>query len=165
MKLQSVKFALPIFHRGKIATFSTPHGAKTFKQIRDFINNAISNHQPGNQAPEEFRFISDAQHARAILASAGEDDLAGKVMRQQHQPLTDSQDGNAERKNLWIDLRSAFVINAGWSAGKNDTVGFQRGDFRGWRVEANNFRIHLAFAHTAGYDLRVLRSEIEEKNL
>ena len=43
MKLQSVKFALPIFHRGKIATFSTPHDAKTFRQCGDFITMAIPN--------------------------------------------------------------------------------------------------------------------------
>jgi len=105
------------------------------------------------------------QHASAILASSGEDDLAAKVMRHQHQAVTNSQHGNAQRKNLWIDLRGAFVINAGWPSGKNDPVRLQRSDFAGWRVEANNFRIHLTLADSPGDDLRVLRPEIEDENL
>ncbi len=104
------------------------------------------------------------QHASAILASPGKYHLAAKMMGHQHQSVTDSQYGNAERKNFWIDLRGAFVVNTGRAAGKDDAVGFCCGDFSGWCVEANNFRIHLTLPHAAGYDLRVLRAEIEDEN-
>jgi len=43
-------------------------------------------------------------------------------------------------------------------------MGFCCGDFSGRHVEANNFRIHLAFADSSRYDLRVLRTEIEDEN-
>ena len=34
-------------------------------------------------------------------------------------------------KICWIDLRRAFVVNAGRAAGENDAVRFRRGDFSG----------------------------------
>jgi len=37
-------------------------------------------------------------------------------------------------------------------------------DFRGRCVEANNFRIHLAFPYAPRDDLRVLRPEVEDQN-
>ena len=86
------------------------------------------------------------------------------MVRHKHQSVTNSQYGNAQQKNLRIDLRRAFVIHTGWPAGKNQAIRFQRGDFGGGRIEANNFRIHLAFPHAAGYHLRVLRAEIEDEN-
>ena len=85
-------------------------------------------------------------------------------MRHQHQSVTNSQYGNAERKNLWVDLRGAFVVNTGWAAGKDNPVRFCRCDFSGWCVEADNFRINLTLADSPGYDLRVLRAKIEDEN-
>ena len=57
-----------------------------------------------------------------------------------------------------------FVVNTGWPAGKDQPIGFHCGDFGGRRVEANDLRIHLAFADPSRYDLRVLRTEIEDEN-
>src|SRR5438094_608821 len=113
---------------------------------------------------EELRSILDVQHAGAVLASSGEHDLAAKVMRHQHQSVTNSQDGNAKRKNLWVHLWSAFVVNARGPAGKDDPLRFCCGDFSSRRVEANNFRINLTLTDSPRYDLGVLRAEIEDEN-
>src|SRR5213080_5005732 len=43
MKLQSVKFALPILDGGEVATFSRPDDNKPFRQSRDFVAMAVPN--------------------------------------------------------------------------------------------------------------------------
>ena len=43
MKLQAVKFALRILHRGEIAAFGRPDDAKTFRQRRHFVAVAVPN--------------------------------------------------------------------------------------------------------------------------
>ena len=116
MKLQSVKFALRILHRGEVATFGRSDGAKTLRQRRHFVAMAVPNVEVAAQSIEEFRTVLDVQRTGTVLASPGKHDLAAKVMRHQHQPVTNSQYGNAERENLWVYLRSSFVINTRWSA-------------------------------------------------
>src|SRR6202171_820287 len=61
-------------------------------------------------------------------------------------------------------MRRTFVVNAGRSAGENDSVYFRLRNFRGRNVESSNLGINLQLAHTAGDDLRVLRAEIEDEN-
>ena len=61
-------------------------------------------------------------------------------------------------------MRRAFVVNAGWSARKDQPIGFDCCDFSRGRIEMNNLRIHLTFAYSPRYDLRVLRAKIEDEN-
>src|SRR5207245_10751741 len=116
------------------------------------------------QSLEYYRSILAWQHADAVLPSPGQHDLSPKVIRHQHQSVTNSQYGNAKRKNLWVDLWSAFVVNARGPAGKDDPLRFCCGGFSNRRVEANNFRINLTLTDSPRYDLRVLRAEIEDEN-
>ena len=108
--------------------------------------------------------IRNVQHARSVLAPTGEHDPPAKVMRHQHEPVTNPQYRNAYRKNFRIDLRRAFVVNTGRPAGKDQAIGLHCRDFGGRCVEPNNLRIHLAFPDPSRNDLRVLRAEIEDEN-
>ena len=85
-------------------------------------------------------------------------------MRHQHEPVTDSEHRNAERKNLWIDLRCAFVVNAGGSTGKDQPLRLRSSDFRDRCVETDDLRVHLALTDSSRYDLGILRAEIEDEN-
>ena len=57
-----------------------------------------------------------------------------------------------------------FIVNTRRTAGKNESLRAQSGDFSRGCIEANNFRINLEFANTPGNDLRVLRTEIQDEN-
>ena len=61
-------------------------------------------------------------------------------------------------------MRRILIVNAGRSAGENDSVRLHFFDVGGRNIEANDFRIDLAFPHTAGDHLRVLRAKIENEN-
>src|ERR1051326_3576701 len=43
MKLQSIKLSVWVLHRGEVATFCSPHNAKTFRQRRHFVAMAVPN--------------------------------------------------------------------------------------------------------------------------
>ena len=105
------------------------------------------------------------QHPGAVLAALTELDLAAEMMRHQLHPVTNSKDRNPEKKNRRIELRRALVVNAGWSAREHDAFRFQLRDLIRRDIEANDLGINLALADAARDDLRVLRTEIENKNL
>src|SRR6266536_935532 len=86
-------------------------------------------------------------------------------MRHQHQSVTNSQYGNAKRKNLWVHLWSAFVVNARGPAGKDDPLRFCCGDFSSRRVEANNFRINLTLTDSPRYDRGLLRAATQHETV
>ena len=114
---------------------------------------------------EELRAIRDVQHARAVFAPGAELHLAAQMVRHQLHPVANSQHRKAERKNLRIEVRRAFVVNAGRPARKHDALRLQRRDFLRRDIEANDLRIDLAFANPPRDDLGVLRTEIEDENL
>jgi hypothetical protein len=95
MKLEAVKFTLRILDRCEIATFGCSDDAKAFRQHRYFVAVAIPNVELIAQSIEEFRSLGHVQHAGAILTSPGKNDTAVKMMRHQHQPVTNSQYWNA----------------------------------------------------------------------
>src|SRR4029453_5732531 len=91
MKLESVKFALRILDGGEIATVGCSDNTKTFWQCRYFVAVAVPNVELITQSIEEFRSFRHMQHSSAILTAPGENDAAVKMMRHQHQTVTNSQ--------------------------------------------------------------------------
>ena len=61
-------------------------------------------------------------------------------------------------------MRRGFVVNAGRSAGKDDSVRFQLRDLVRRNIEANDLGIDLQLTDAARDYLRVLRTEIEDEN-
>ena len=57
-----------------------------------------------------------------------------------------------------------FVVNTRRTAGENEPLRFQPGDFSCRCVEANDLGINLEFANAPGDDLCVLRTEIQDEN-
>ncbi len=59
---------------------------------------------------------------------------------------------------------ASIVIDAGWSAGKDDSIRPALLDFVRADVVANDLGINLAFANAPRDDLGVLRTEIENED-
>jgi len=57
-----------------------------------------------------------------------------------------------------------FVVNTRRTAGKNESLRFQLGDFSCRYVEANDLGINLEFTNAPGNDLGVLRTEVQDEN-
>ena len=95
MKLQSVKFALPIFDCGEIGTFRPAGGEKTLRQSRHFIAVTVPDIELITEPIEQLRAVCDLQHSCAVLAPSGEHDLAAEMMRHLHQSVTNSEHRNA----------------------------------------------------------------------
>src|SRR5262249_53171657 len=151
-------------HSSEIATVGRSNNSKSFRQRSYFVAVAVPNVELIAQSIEEFRSIRHLQHSGSILAASGENDASVKMMRHQHQSVTNSQYWNAQRKDFRIDVRRAFVVNAGWPTRKDQSFGLHCGNFSGRCVEANDLRIHLAFPDPTRDDLRVLRTKIENEN-
>ena len=164
VKLQTVKFPLRIFDRGEITSLRARGGPKTFRQCGYFITVTVPDIELRAEPVEKLRTVCDLQHTRAVLTASAEYDLTAEMMRHLHEAVANSEDGNAERENLGIDLRRAFLVNAGWTAGENDSVRRKIDNFRCGNVEGNNLGVDLQFANAARDHLGVLRAEVEDED-
>jgi hypothetical protein len=57
-----------------------------------------------------------------------------------------------------------LIVNAGGSAGKDDSIWRKIGNFICRDIERNNLRINLQLTNAPADDLGVLRTEIEDEN-
>src|SRR5947208_13477303 len=79
MKLQSVKFPLSIFDRGKIGTLGSARGEKTFRQRGHFVTVTVPDIELIAESVEQLRAVRDVQHSGAVFAPAGEHDFAAEM--------------------------------------------------------------------------------------
>jgi len=164
MKLQPVKLALRILHRGEVRTLGLAGGAKTLRQRGNFIAMTVPDVELRAESVEQLRTVCHFEHARSELAAAAEFHLTAEMMRHLHEAVANAEDGNAERENFRVNLRCVFFVNAGRAAGENDSFRLEILDLRRRNVERDNLRVDLQFPNPPRDDLRVLRTEIEDKN-
>src|SRR6266508_768158 len=111
MKLQSVELALRIFHRREVGALRSPGSAKSFRQRRHFVAMTVPDIDLWAESIQQLRAVCDVQRPSAVLASPGEHNLAAKMMRHQHQPVTNSKHRNSKRKDLRIKMWRSFVLS------------------------------------------------------
>jgi hypothetical protein len=85
-------------------------------------------------------------------------------MGDQLQTITDSENGNAQIKDLRIGMRRFGIICAVGAAGKNDPFGIEGSDLLDADVVGIKFRIDTEVADATGNQLRVLGAKIEYEN-
>ena len=164
MKLQAVEFSLRIFHGGEGRAAGVGSDTKTSRQRSYLVTMTVPNVNLMPQTIEKLRAVSYIKDGGAVLTTSSVTDLATEMMGHLHQAIANSENRNSEIKNLWIDLRCAVFINAGWSAGKDNAVWWLASDVLSRRVEMDDLRVNLEFANTAADYLSVLRAEIEDEN-
>src|ERR1700732_4550274 len=105
--------------------------------------------------------ILDAQDGAAVFATLGGFHFAAEMVREPLHAVADSEDGDAERKDVDVTFRSLGIVDRAGPAGEHDAGGFELTDF----VERGGTREHggkdLLFADAAGDELRVLAAEVE----
>ena len=91
----------------------------------------------------------DHQRRGSVLALTRAHTVRAHVLRDHVQPVADPQHRAAEIQHLVGDIGRILFVEAGWSAGKNDSAGIQRADCIRREIERMDFAIHVRFAHAA----------------
>ena len=90
--------------------------------------------------------------------------LPAEEQRSQLHPVADTENGNTGVIQRRIDARGAFVVDAGWTAGKDDPLRAAGENVRKGGIPGNDFGIDVAFTDTAGDQLGVLAAEVQDQN-
>ena len=86
-----------------------------------------------------------------MLAPGAVFHFAAEVMRHELHAVADAEHRGAEIENGGVGMRRILGIDAGGAAAENQTVRFERGDFLGRSIEAQDLREKiLAFLAPGG---------------
>ncbi len=108
--------------------------------------------------------VGDAADGRAELAVIGRQHFAAEQVANQMHTIANAQHGDAEVEQAWIAVRCVRSINAGGTAGENQTARLQLGDALGRDVVADDLTEDVQLADAPSDELAVLRAEVENQN-
>ena len=122
---------------------------------------------PGRQSPEEpaVRIVEGlglAVFPGGIVLRGG--DPSSQTVSHELATVADTEDGHAHGEDLRGDLRRPLLIHTVGSAGKDDPHGIECTDLFHGGLIGFYFAVHMAFPDTAGDQLIVLSSEIQDQN-
>ena len=113
---------------------------------------------------ERRRAVFDADFGVAIFALGAGAHLAAEVMHDEMQPVTDAQHRHAEFEQLGVGRGRVRIIDRRRAAREDEAERMERFDFS----EGCGARQHdgedILFANAPRYQLRVLRTEVEDDN-
>ncbi len=139
MKLQAEKSFSPVFNRGEFGIFRDGDRLEAVGDFRELVAMRIPDLQRARQFGEQRAArILDRERALAVFALQSFFDLAAEELREQLHAEADAEHRQAERKNVFVRQRRVLGVNAGRPAGQDHAAGFERGDFRRGRVEAQD---------------------------
>ena len=97
---------------------------------------------------------------RGVFAGGGY--FPAEILRHELAAIANAEDGDAEPKDLRIDLRRAFGVYALRAAGEDDADGVKGADLIHGHGVRLDFAIDIALAHAARNKLVILSSKIED---
>ena len=98
--------------------------------------------------------------ARGVLPGGGY--FPTEILRHELAAVANTEDGDAEPKDLRINLRRTFGVHALRAAGEDDADGVKGADLIHGHGVRLDFAIDIALAHAARNKLVILSSEIED---
>jgi len=166
MKLQSEKIPLSILNGGVGRIFRNGHCFEAGWKSGEFVTMRVPDLQFAWQfVKESTTAILHAQRAFSVLALLAGLNLALEVFGHQLQAVADAEDGHAKLKDPSVGQGSLAGINALWTAGKNEGLGVERGNFISRRIVFQDCRVNLALTDASRNHLRVLRTKIQDNYL
>ena len=85
-------------------------------------------------------------------------------MHDEVQPIADAQHGDAEREQFGVGCGGVGIVDGRWTAGEDEADGLEGLDFDEGHRAGEHDGEDVLLADTAGYELGVLRAEIEDDN-
>src|SRR5688572_7296691 len=113
---------------------------------------------------QQRRLAFNLNVARAVFSFGSRHHLSAQVPGHKLHPIADTKDWNAKVVDSLITSRRALLVDGVRTAGKYDSTGrVLTNDFKRC-VERHDLRVHVRFANPPSNQLRVLGTEIEDKN-
>jgi hypothetical protein len=114
------------------------------------------------QIAEQRRRIADRDGGRSILAVRGRLDTAVEGAGDELHAVADAEDGHHAGKDPRRQGGRAGIVNAGWTSRKDDPLRLQPRDVLLGDVPGEEHAVDPELAHTAGNELAVLATKIED---
>src|SRR4051812_36144603 len=108
--------------------------------------------------------LLDPALGAAKLTAAGWLDRAAERLAGQLHAVADAEDGDAKIKEGRVAVRSAGFVDAGRTAGEDETTGTQFSDACGRQVMAHQLAENILLADAPSDELGVLRAEVEDQD-
>ena len=163
VELNAVKLPLGILYRGGGAARRVRAGAESRRQR--FYLDPVAH-------PKDRGFLDAVKQGAALMGQldlavfphGGKAAVAAQKLHHQLLPVADAENGDAQRKNAFVDHGRAFVKDGGGAAGENDPIG-GKGGYRLRRDRPGlNLAVNAALAHAPRYQQIVLAAEIQYQN-
>src|SRR5439155_8465385 len=133
-------------------------------RARDRIGVAHPDRLLGGQVLEQRARPERPEVGLAVLADAGAADLPAEDLRHPLLAVADAEHRDAEVEEPGVHCRSARRVDAGWSAGEDQTLGTAPPDLIQGDAVREDLRVDLALADAAGDELRVLSAVIDDED-
>ena len=105
----------------------------------------------------------DSETGEAIFAPIPFFNTPAKVIRNQLVSVTDAEDWNALAQHTGVDGRASGFVNASWATRDDDPLPGPKRICRG--VARLDVRVDTQFTHTSSYEVRILPTGVENRNL
>ena len=165
VKLQAVNPPPVIAHRGAGALLRPGKHPEALRHPPDGIRMAHP-HYAFRRNIRKQQMLPHLQHGFSVFAGiSGASDFSARHPGDQLRAVTDPENRHAEIQNPGIIMRRRRIIDAVWSAGKNNALIARLPDL----PEADlcvrpDFGIYLQFTHPSRDQLIVLSAEIQHQN-
>ena len=162
MELKAVEASPFIHHHGGDAALRFGKQIECIRESSDVISMTHPNFE-GIRKPfrERRRRASHPDSHASVLARRSRFDETAEAARHELHPVTDPKNGDAERKNAVIYVRSVRIRYALRPAGNNHSDRTARPDTRRIRIPRQNFAVNAKFANASRYQLGKLRTTVE----
>ncbi len=116
----------------------------------------------GGQPGEQLRCaVLDHHFGMAILAARRGEDLAAQVMDDEVEAVTDAEDRQAQRENLWVGGWRVGIVDGRRPAGEDDPQRLERLNLAERRRAGQHDREDIQLAYASCDQLRILRAKIQ----
>jgi len=119
-------------------------------------------HALGQSVEERSGAVLDVHLGMAVLALERRAHFASQVMHDEVQAVADAENGHAGFEHSGVGDRRVVIVDARRAAGEHDADGFQGQNFGDGGGAGKYDGEDVELADAAGYELGVLRSEIED---
>ena len=119
---------------------------------------------PRLRCTEQQTVALDGQFRASVFTATALGDLATEIAGEKLRAVTDPQNRNAEVVDTGVDRGRTFDMNGGGATGEDDAGRILGRDLRCRDVMPDNLGEYVRFAHAAGDQLRVLRTEVDDED-
>ena len=164
MELHAEEPALAILHRGDRRHLRRGGDAEPGRRALHGVGMAHPDRLAVREVLQEHAGLLHEQVGGAVLAGSGRLDVSPERLRHQLLAVADAEHRDAELEDARVDRGSSLLVDRCGAPGEHEPRRTARAELHERDVEGNDLRVDVALPHTAGDQLRVLRSEVQDED-